>query len=156
MKSVGGVRKAIHQSSLAKGLGLGLQCWGFKGVQEEILSEEANTHQIGSLAFPLGLYTSPQIHPCHRLFDTDGYQESSSPSLLSRTCSWDFWLFLSSEPVVMRQSRRWKWLWRMSLIRSHKRTSMVPCRSCWNGTTGALQSEEFTSKGTRGSCVYYQ
>ena len=36
-------RKSIHQSWLAKGLGLGLFCWGFKGVQEEILSEEAST-----------------------------------------------------------------------------------------------------------------
>ena len=26
----------------------------------------------------------------------------------------------------------------------------------WNGTTGALQPEEITSKGTRVSCVYYQ
>ena len=33
-----GVRKSIHQIWLAKGLrlGLGLLCWGFKGVQEEI------------------------------------------------------------------------------------------------------------------------
>ena len=31
-----------------------------------------------------------------------------------------------------------------------------PSRSCWNGTTCALQSEEITSKGTRVSCVYYQ
>ena len=29
---VGGVRKSIHQSWLAKGLGLGWLCWGFKGV----------------------------------------------------------------------------------------------------------------------------
>ena len=27
-------------------------CWGFKGVQEEIPSEEASTLQIGSVAFP--------------------------------------------------------------------------------------------------------
>ena len=27
------------------------------------------------------------------------------------------------------------------------------CRSCWNGTTSALQPEEITSKGTRVSCV---
>ena len=40
---VGGVRKSIDQSWLAKGLGLGLLCWGFKGVQEEIPSEEAST-----------------------------------------------------------------------------------------------------------------
>ena len=30
MRGVGGVRKSIHQSLLAKGLGLGLLCWGFK------------------------------------------------------------------------------------------------------------------------------
>ena len=63
---------------------------------------------------------------------------------------------LSSEAVVMRQLRRWKWLWRRSLRRSHVRTSMGPSRSCWNGTTSALQPEEITSKGTRVSCVYYQ
>ena len=40
IKGVGGVRKSIHQSWLAKGLGLGLLCWGFKGVQEEIPSRK--------------------------------------------------------------------------------------------------------------------
>ena len=50
MKGVGGVRKSIHQSWLAKGLGLGLLCWGFNGVQEEILSEEASTLQISTVA----------------------------------------------------------------------------------------------------------
>ena len=62
---------------------------------------------------------------------------------------------LSSEAVVMRQLR-WKRLWRRSLTRSHKRTSMGPFRSCWDGTTSALQPEEITSKGTRISYVYYQ
>ena len=82
MRGVGGVRKSIHQSWLAKGLGLGLLCWGFKGVQEEIPREEASsTLQIGSVAFPPGQCTSPQLHPCHGLFDQDGHQDSSSPSL---------------------------------------------------------------------------
>ena len=63
---------------------------------------------------------------------------------------------LSSETVVMRQLRRWKRLWRRSLTRSHKKTSMGPSRSCLNGTTSALQLEEITSKGTRVSSVYYQ
>ena len=56
---------------------------------------------------------------------------------------------LNSEAVVMRQLRRWKRLWRRSLTRSHKRTSIEPSRSCWNGTTRALQPQEITSKGTR-------
>ena len=77
MRGVGGVRKSIHQSWLAKRLGLGLLCWGFKGVQQEIPSEEASTLQIGSVAFPPGQCTSPQLHPCHRLFDQDGHQDSS-------------------------------------------------------------------------------
>ena len=81
LRGVRGVRKSIDQSWLAKGLGLGLLCWGFKGVQEEIPSEEASTLQIGSVAFPPGQCTSPQLHPCHRLFDQDGNQDSSSASL---------------------------------------------------------------------------
>ena len=81
MRVVGGVRKSIHNSWLGKGLLLGLLCWGFKGVQEEIPREEASTLQIGSVAFPWGQCTSPQLYPCHRLFDQDGHQDSSSPSL---------------------------------------------------------------------------
>ena len=81
MSGVGGVRKSIHQSWLAKGLGLGLLCWGFKGVQEEIPSEKASTLQIGSVAFPPGQCTSPQLHPYPRLFDQDGPQDFPSPSL---------------------------------------------------------------------------
>ena len=81
MRSVWGVRKSVHQSWLAKGLGLGLLCWGFKGVQEKILSEDASTLQIRSVAFLPGQCTSPQVHPCHRLFDQDGHQDSSSASL---------------------------------------------------------------------------
>ena len=45
---------------------------------------------------------------------------------------------LSSKAVVMRQLRRWKRLWRRSLTRSHKTTSMGPSRSCWNGSASAL------------------
>ena len=81
LRGVGGVRKSIHHSWLAKGLGLGLLCWGFKGVQEEIPWEEASTLQIRSVAFPAGQCTSPQLHSCHRLFDQDGHQDSSSASL---------------------------------------------------------------------------
>ena len=81
MRGEGGVRKSIPQSWLAKGLGVGLLCWGFKGVQEEIPSEEASTLQIGSVAIPWGQCTSPQLYPCHRLFDQDWHQDSSSASL---------------------------------------------------------------------------
>ena len=82
MRGMEGVRKSIHQSWLAKGLrlGLGLLRWGFKGVQQEIPWEEACTLQIGSVAFPPRQCISSQPHPCHRLFDQDGHQDSSSAS----------------------------------------------------------------------------
>ena len=67
-------------------------CWGFKGVQEDIPSEGASTLEIGSVEFPPGQCTSPQLHPCHRLFDQDGHQDSSSASLESRPCS--LWLLV--------------------------------------------------------------
>ena len=92
MRRLGGVRKSKHQSWLTKGLGLGLQCWGFKGVQQEIPSEEASTLQIGSVAFPPGQCTRPQLHLCQRLFDQNGHRDSSSASLQSRPCS--LWLLL--------------------------------------------------------------
>ena len=89
IRGEGGVRKSIHQCWLAKqlGFGLGLLCWGFRGFQEEIPSEEASTLQIGSVAFPPGQCTSPQLHSCHWLFEQDGHQDSSLSSLSSRPCS---------------------------------------------------------------------
>ena len=80
-RGVGEGRKSEHQSWLVKGLRLGLQCWSFRRVQEEIPSEEASTLQIGSVAFPPGQCTSPQLHSCHKLFDPDWHQDSSSASL---------------------------------------------------------------------------
>ena len=79
-----------------------------------------------------------------------------TPTIVQTLLPVTFGYFLSSEAVIMRQLRRWKRLWRRSLTRSHKRTSMGPSRSCCNGTTSALQPKEISSKGTRVSYVYSQ
>ena len=74
-------------------LGLGLLCWGFKGVQEEIPSEEARPLQIGLVAFPPGQCTSPQLHPCQTNFtkmDTKTVRHSPYSTDLAHC---DFWLF---------------------------------------------------------------
>ena len=157
MWGVGGVKKSIHQSWLAKGLGLGLGllCWGFKGVQEEIPSEEASTLQIGLVAFPLGHQsTTPPLS--QTIWPIWASRQFLSLPIDKTLLSVTFAYSLSSESVVMRQLRRWKRLWRRSLTRSHKRTSVGPSWSCWNATTSALQPAEITSKGARVSCVYYQ
>ena len=128
----------------------GILCWGFKGVQEEIPREEASTLQIE--------FTSISSRTMHQ--STTPYL---SQTIWPRWASTQFLGFpvtfgysISSEAVVMRQLRRWKRLWRRSLTCSHKRTSMEPSKSCWNGRTSALQPGEITSKVTRVSWVYYQ
>ena len=144
IRGVGGVRKSEHQSWLAKGLGLGLLCWDFKGVQVEIPSEEARTLQI----------VHQNNAPVHNSILVTDYLTKMGISLpiVQTFLPVTFGYSLSSEAVTLRQLRRWKRLWRRSLIRSHKGTSMGPSRSCWDGKS-ALQPGEITSKGTRVSCV---
>ena len=133
--------------------GLGLLCLGFEGVQKEIPSEEASTLHIGSVTFPPGQYTSPQLYPCHRLFDQDGHQDSCSPSLSSRPFS--LWLLVI--PLAQKLSLWDNWWDERGCDKGH-----------WHAHTRGLpwglaelvgtvqQPEEITSKRTRVSCVYYQ
>ena len=93
MSRVGGERKSIQHSWLAKELGLGLLCWSFKGVQEEIRSEEASTLQIGSVAFLPGQNTSPQLHPCHRFLTKMGIKTVPQPPSSPDLAPCDFCLF---------------------------------------------------------------
>ena len=156
MRDVGGVRKSIHQSWLAKGLGLGLLCWGFKGVQEEIHSEEASTSNRLSGISTSTMHQSTTPSLSQTIWPRWASRQFLSLPVVQTLLPVTFAYSLSSEAVVMKQLRRWKRLWRRSLTRSQKRTSMELFRSCWNSTTSALQLEEITSKGTRVSCVYYQ
>ena len=128
----------------------GILYCGFKGVQEEIPSEEASILQTGSEAFP---YLSPTIWP--KWAPGQFLTLPIVQTLLPVTFGYSLRSRKNLQAVVMRQLRRWKRLWRRSLTRSHKRTCMGLSGSCWNGTS-ALQPEEITSKGTRVSCVYYQ
>ena len=87
MRSVGGIRKSIHDSWLAKGLGLELLCWGFIGDQEEIPWEEASGISTRTMHLSTTAYLSQTIWPrwASRQFVT------LSLSLDLAPC--DFWLF---------------------------------------------------------------
>ena len=140
MRGVGGVRKSIHQSWLAKELGL--LCWGFKGVQEEILSESSN--RINGISTRT-MHQSPTPSLSQTIWPRWTSRQFLSLRIVHTLPSVTFGYSLSSEAVVMRHLRRWKRLLRSSMTRSHKRTSIGPSRSCWNGTISALQAEEITS-----------
>ena len=156
MRGVGGVTKSIDQSWLAKGLGSGLLCWGFKGVQEEIPREEASTLQIGSVEFPPGQCTSPQLHPCHRLLEQDGHQDSSSVSLESRPCS--LWLLLI--PLAQRLSLWDNWGDERGCGEGYRHAYTRGFPWGLREVVGMVQqvycSRRLLRRGTRVSCVYYQ
>ena len=145
MRGVGGVMKSIHRSWLAIGLGLGLLCWGFKGVQEEILSEEASTLQIGSVAFP------PGHAPVHNsILVTDylskmGIKTVPHPFYSRCLAPCDFWLF----PKLR--------VCRYETIEEIKEAVTKLTQEDFHGAFQILlQPEEVTSKESRVSCVFYQ
>ena len=85
MRGVGGVRKSEHQSWLAKGLGL--LCWGFKGVQQEIPYEEASTLQIGSVVF------HPEDAPVHNSILVTHYLTKIGINTIAQPPYCQDWLF---------------------------------------------------------------
>ena len=92
-ETYGMLHTAFWPSWLAKGLGLWLLCWGFKGVQEEIPSEEVSTFQIGSVAFPPGQCTSPQPILVADYLSKMGIKTVPQPPYSPYLAPCDFWLF---------------------------------------------------------------
>ena len=96
---------------LAKGLGL--LCWGFRGVQEEIWSEETSTLQIGSVAFPPEQYTSPlhqstTLSLSQTIWPRWASRQFLTLPIVQTLLPVTFGYSLSAEAVVMRQLRTYK------------------------------------------------
>ena len=148
-------RKSIHQSWLAKLLGL--LWWGFKGSsgRDSVGRGQHSSNWVSCISTrTMHQSTTPSLSKT--IWPRWASRQFLSLPIVQTLLPVTFAYSLSSQAVVMRQLRRWKRLWRRSLTCSHKRTSMGPSRSYWNSTTSAWQPEEITSKGTRVSCVYYQ
>ena len=147
MRGVWGVRKSIHYSWLAKGLGLGndvevlRELWKrfgrkrpalFKSGQWHFQQDNAPVHNsilVTDYLTKMGIETAPQ----------PPYSPDLAPC--------DFWFFPKLRGCRYETIEEMRRLLRRSLTRSHKRTSMGPWRSCCNRTTSALQPEENPSKG---------
>ena len=133
MRDVGGVRKSIHHSWLAKGLGLelGLLCWGFKGVQGDSKGRgQHSSNQVSGISTrTLHQSTTPSLSQTIWLRWASRHFLSLPIDQTLRPMTFAY--SLSSEAFVMRQLWRWKKLWWRSLTCSHKRTSMGPSRSFW-------------------------
>ena len=103
MRGMGGVIKSIHQVWLAKGLGWGLLCWGFKGVQGEIpwerpalsKSGQWHFHQDNTPVHNAILVTDYLTKMCIKTLPQPPYSPDLAPC--------DFRYSLSSEADVIRQ-----------------------------------------------------
>ena len=94
----------------------GILCWGFKGVQDEILLEEASTLQIRSVAFPPGqMYQSTTPSLSQAIWPRWASRQFVTLPIVQTLLPMTFGYSLSSrktlEAVIMRQLRRWKKLW---------------------------------------------
>ena len=143
MRGVGGVKESIHQSWLDKWLGLGLLCWGFKGVRDFVGSGQHSVSGISTRTIHRS--TTPSLS--QTIWPRWASRQFLTVPIVQTLHPVTFAYSLSSEAVVMRQLRRWKRLWQRSLTYSHKRTSMGPSRICLNGTTGAYSRRILLRRG---------
>ena len=103
MRGVGGVRKSEHQNWLAKGLGLGLLSWGFKGVQKRFRRKRPALFKSGQWHYHQN-YT-PVLNS---ILVTDyltkmGIKTIPQPPKVQTLLTVTFGYSLSSEAVIMRQ-----------------------------------------------------
>ena len=144
-------KESIHQSWLAKGLGFGLISCGFKGVQEEVRSEEASTLQIGSVHFH---QDNTPVH--NSILITDYLSKMEIKAVLQPPYCRDFTpcdLCLFPRLSGCRYER---------VEEMKEAVAKVIDMLTQEDFHGALQklleryNKKITSKGTRVSCVYYQ
>ena len=153
MTDVGGVRMSIHESWLAKELGLWLLYRGLREFRKRFRrkGKHSSNRVSGISTKTMNQSTTPSLS--QTIWPRWASRQFLTFSIVLTLLPVTFGYSLSSEGVVMRQLRRWKRLSRNSLTRWHKRTSMGRSKSCWNVTASALPPEEITLKGTRVPCV---
>ena len=93
MRGVGGVRNSIHQSWLAKGLGLGLQSWGLREFRKRFFGKRPALFKLGQWHFH---QDNAPVH--NSILVTDylskmGIKTVPQPPYSPDLAPCDFWLF---------------------------------------------------------------
>ena len=155
-RGVGGVRKSIHQSWLANGLRLGLLCWGFKGVQEEIPSERPALFKSGQWHF------QQDNAPVHNSILVTDYLTKMSietlphPPYSPDLAPCDFWLFPKLRGCRYETIEEMKEAVTKVIDTLRQEDSHGAFQKLLELYNECIAAGEITSKGTRVSYVYYQ
>ena len=103
IRGVGGVKKSMYKSWLAKGLGFGFLCWGFKEVQEEIprgRGQHSSNRVSGISSRTMHQSTTPSLS--QTIWPRWASRQVLSLPLVQTLLPVTFGYSLSSEAVVMR------------------------------------------------------
>ena len=154
MRGVGGVRKSIQHSWLAKGLGL--LCWGFKGVQKEIPSEEASTLRTSQWHFHQ--HNTP-VH--YSILVTDyltkmGIKIVPQPPYSPDLAPCDFWLFPKLRGCRYETIEKMKEAVTKVIDTLTQEDFHGAFQKLLEQYNKCIAAEAIISKGTKVSCVYYQ
>ena len=155
MRSVGGVRMSVRRNCLGKGLGLGLLCWGCKGVQEEIPRERPALFKSGQWHFHQD--NTPVLNP---ILVTDyltkmGIKTVPQPPYSRDLAPCDFCLFPKFRGIRYETIEEMNEA--VTVIDTLTQEDLHRAfQKLLDGRTSALHPGEITSKGTSVSCVYYQ
>ena len=138
MRGVGGVRKSIDQSWLSLGLGLGLLCWGFKGVQVRFRWKRPALFKSGQWHF------NQDNAPVHNSILVTDYLTKMAiktfpqPPYSSDLTLCDFWLFPKLRSCRYETIEEMKEAVSKAIDTLTQEDFHGASRSCWNGTS-ALQ-----------------
>ena len=94
VRGVGGVRKSIDQCWLAKRLGLGLLCWGFKGSsgRDSVGKGQHSSNRVSSISTRKNAPLHNSILVTDYLTKMD-IKRVPQPPYSPDLAPWDFWLF---------------------------------------------------------------
>ena len=122
MRGVGGVKKSIDQSWLAKGLGLGLLCWAFKGIQkrDSVGTGQHFSNQVSGTSNRT-IHQSMIPSLSQTIWPRRTSRQFLSLPIVQTLLPLTFGYSLRSEAVVMRLLKE---AVKKVSARSHKRTSM--------------------------------
>ena len=152
MRGVEGVRKSIHQSWLAKGLGLGLLCWGFKEFRKRFRWKRPALFKSGQWHFQ-----QDNAPVYNSILVTDyltqmGIKTVPQPPYCPDLAPCDFWLFPKLRGCRYETIEEMK----EAVTKVIDTLTQEDFDGAFQKLLERLQQEEITSKGTRVSCLYYQ